>query len=104
MEGVMLTWKGSGNIYMNFLKEQCTGLTTEKKLEGFEWKLAMPIAQSAVDNTKLGDIMPNSRGATAELTFEVTGDSAVVRLNKTQLQCLYEELEKIQIKVDELTK
>ena len=100
----MLAWKGYGPNYMNLIKEQSSGLTTERKLDAFNWSLGMPIAQSGVESSKLGDVMPNARSAVAELSFDVGGDVSMLRMTKTQLQGFYEELEKIQMKVDELTK
>ena len=100
----MLAWKSNGNAYMTMLKEKGAGLTTDRKLDEFDWKLAMPIGRSAVENTKLGDLKSNIQAAVAELTFEAAGDKVALQLNKTQLQGLYEEIEKMQIKIDELTK
>ncbi len=100
----MLAWKAHGNSYMSKLKEESVGLTTDRKLESFAWKLAMPIAASEVDSSKLNDVMPNARAAVAELAFEVQGDTAALRLSKTQLQAFYEELERVQIRLDDLAK
>eukprot|EP00831_Metopus_contortus_P028832 TRINITY_DN2384_c0_g2_i1.p1 TRINITY_DN2384_c0_g2~~TRINITY_DN2384_c0_g2_i1.p1 ORF type:complete len:171 (-),score=31.99 TRINITY_DN2384_c0_g2_i1:44-556(-) len=104
MEGIMLAWKACGNNLMSMLREKSAGSTTDQKLDHFSWELSMPFAKSSVDNTILGDIMPNQRAALADLRFEANGEVADIRLSKTQLQGFYEELEKIQIKVDELTK
>ncbi len=89
---------------MAILKEQSAGLTTERKLQDFDWRLAMPVARSAAECTKQGELMPNARAAIAELDFGAAGESVAVQLTKTQLQGLYEELEKAQMKVDELMK
>jgi len=104
MEGVMMAWKSYSAQYMALIKEKTNGLTIENKLESFDWKLQMPMAKSEVEPSKFGGILPNARAAIANLEFGVKGEKVKIELNKTQLQGMYEELEKIQFKLDELTK
>ena len=104
VEAVASAWKTHGAKYMSILKDKTINLTTDNKLEGFNWKLSLPIARSGVESTKWGELMPNERAAVAEMQFTVNKEKASIELTKTQLQGLYEEFEKIQIKIDELTK
>ena len=104
MEAVVLVWKSYGAKYLSIVKDKTVNLTSGSKFEGFNWKLSLPIAKSGTKSTKWGELMPNSRAAVADLEFTVDGEKVGIELTKTQLQGMYEEFEKIQMKIDELTK
>ena len=98
---------------------------TDHALTDFNWKLSMPLEYSQVqkDNKVLLDhsqvkenqvISKDIRAPHIEFTFDLSDDSAKqgeaavkesvkVNFRKTQLQTFFEELEKIQLKLDELT-
>ena len=96
---------------------------TNHALKDFNWKLNMPLDYSQVQMddkvvldhsaVKEGQVLRKDvRAPVIEFTFDMHSDatkgdvieeSAQVNFNKVQLQQLFEELEKIQLKLDELT-
>ncbi|CDW85228.1 UNKNOWN [Stylonychia lemnae] len=97
---------------------------TDSALRDFNWKLNMPLEYSQVqkDNKVVLDhsqvkenqvITKDIRAPHIEFTFELSSDAAKegdaperkvnVNFKKAQLQAFFEELEKIQLKLDELT-
>ena len=96
---------------------------TDHALKDFNWKLNMPLDYSQVqkddkvvlDHTQVKEgqvIRKDVRAPIIEFTFDLNTDatkgdaidsSAKVNFNKVNLQQLFEEMEKIQLKLDELT-
>ena len=96
---------------------------TDHALKDFNWKLNMPLEYSQVqkddkvilDHTQVKEgqvIRKDVRAPVIEFTFDMNTDaskgdeiteSQKVNFNKVQLQAFFEELEKIQLKLDELT-
>ncbi len=96
---------------------------TEHALKDFNWKLNMPLDYSQVqkddkvvlDHSQVREgqvIRKDVRAPIIEFAFDLNTDAAKgdtidntakVNFNKVQLQQLFEEMEKIQIKLDELT-
>ena len=102
-------------------------MCTEAALKDFNWKLNMPLEYSQVQkddkvildhaNVKEGQVLRKDvRAPLIEFTFDLNSDavresegsgvvekSERVNFNKVQLQQFFEELEKVQLKLDELT-
>ena len=96
---------------------------TDHALKAFNWKLNMPLDYSQVqkddkvvlDHSQVKEgqvIRKDVRAPIIEFTFDLNTDatkgdaidsSAKVNFNKVNLQQLFEEMEKIQLKLDELT-
>jgi len=92
-------------------------------LKDFNWKLNMPLEYSQVqkddkvilDHSQVKEgqvIRKDVRAPVIEFTFDMNTDASKgdeisesqrVNFNKVQLQAFFEELEKIQLKLDELT-
>ena len=98
-------------------------MCTDAALRDFNWTLNMPLDYSQVqmddkvilDHTQVKEgqvVRKDVRAPVVEFTFDVAGDGAQegvvegrerVLFNKVQLQQFFEEMEKIQLKLDELT-
>lgn len=96
---------------------------TDAALKDFNWKLNMPLDYSQVQKddkvildhsqVKEGHVLRKDvRAPVIEFSFDLNTDaskegevsaSEKVNFNKVQLQQFFEELEKIQLKLDELT-
>jgi len=111
-------WKTRGEKYVNTLKRQ--QVCVDSGLKDFNWVLNMPLDYSQAQkehyaildhtNVKEGIVFRKDiRAPVFSFTFDLQGDgeqkveSANVQFNKTKLQSFFEEMEKIQIKIDELT-
>ena len=94
---------------------------TEAALKDFNWKLNMPLDYSQVQKddkvildhglVKEGQVLKKDvRAPVIEFAFDLTSDTEGsqgqqqrVNFDKVQLQAFFEELEKVQLKLDELT-
>ena len=96
---------------------------TEAALKDFNWKLNMPLDYSQVQKddkvildhggVKEGQVLKKDvRAPVIEFSFDLNSDAAPdgqatqqqrVNFDKVQLQAFFEELEKVQLKLDELT-
>ena len=111
--------KQYGPLYVGTLKKRV--ICTDAQLENFNWNLLLPLDYSTApkehvvpfDKKKIDDktlFKKDIRAPVAELTFRLEGgdaklgaDEAVrVEFSKVKLQEFFEELEKIQSKIDEL--